>query len=121
MGLFPVQLLEAALNLVLFACFCAVFRSRARAARISCTGLYLCAYAVIRFLWNFCAETRRAGCGWPVHFPVVQHCRACGRNLAAAAPQKARRHALRVSAGPALARTVCRKAPAFSFAQVVVY
>ena len=52
-GLFPVQLLEAALNLVLFACFCAVFRSRARAARISCTGLYLCAYAVIRFFVEF--------------------------------------------------------------------
>ena len=52
-GLFPVQLLEAALNLGLFACFCAVFRSRDRAGRVSCTGLYLCAYAVIRFFVEF--------------------------------------------------------------------
>ena len=90
-GLFPVQLLEAALNLGLFACFCAVFRSRDRAGRVSVYGalsLRLCRYTI------FCGiPARRYGArtvAWPVHFAMVQRRGACGRALAAAAPKKDR-------------------------------
>lgn len=55
-AIFPVQLLEALLNLCLFVALCLVFHSRERAKRISCAGVYLCAYACIRF----CVEFLRA-------------------------------------------------------------
>ena len=62
-ALLPVPLYEAAGNALLCAGLLLYRKKKARRTPGSSTGLYLSAYAVLRFCWNFCAGTKRAAAG----------------------------------------------------------